>query len=255
VAEIKALNCPNCGGSIPDTSKVCSFCGSKVILAGDKTKFVLAGKICTKCGIENNYNSRFCSNCGERLSVECLMCQKDIEMDAVHCPYCGINIESKIQELIKSSGSQFLSIYPQYKYRCNQMIEEMQSIDKQLQFLQEQEQISRKQAQIKFLQEQEQAQNLQKQAQIDGYKKAIDYCLNLRRKDVNTLIIWLISAFGPIGFVLFDHNWFFLLWSIFLGIWTVYMFNYEGFGFRTYRKIDSMNKQIAKYQKMIDDLK
>ncbi len=30
--EIKSFDCPIYGGSIPDTSNACGFCGSKVIL-------------------------------------------------------------------------------------------------------------------------------------------------------------------------------------------------------------------------------
>lgn len=98
VAEIKALNCPNCGGSIPDTSKVCSFCGSRVILSDDRQKFVLAGTICPKCGLDNKEQHRFCSKCGDKLFKECPKCHREIGLDSIHCPFCGDNIDNASKE-------------------------------------------------------------------------------------------------------------------------------------------------------------
>lgn len=98
MAEIKALNCPNCGGSIPDTSKVCSFCGSRVILSDDRQKFVLAGTICPKCGLDNKEQHRFCSKCGDKLFKECPKCHREIGLDSIHCPFCGDNIDNASKE-------------------------------------------------------------------------------------------------------------------------------------------------------------
>lgn len=98
MAEIKALNCPNCGASIPDTSKACSHCGSSVILSDDRQKFVLAGTICPKCGVDNKEQHRFCSKCGENLFKGCPKCHREIGLDAIHCPFCGDNIDNAAKE-------------------------------------------------------------------------------------------------------------------------------------------------------------
>jgi hypothetical protein len=132
MAEIQALNCPNCGGSIPDTSRSCVFCGSTVVLAEDKTKFVLAGTICTTCNYENKQGSRFCSSCGDRLSMLCPGCGEDIGLDTDYCPSCGTNVQSKLDELVKLHGSRFLSRFPGYKNRWLHMADEIADIDERL---------------------------------------------------------------------------------------------------------------------------
>lgn len=96
--EIKTLNCPNCGGSIPDTSKACGFCGSKVILSDDRNKFVLAGILCPKCGVDNKEQNRFCSKCGEKLFKACPKCNTEIHFDSIHCSTCGKNLDDATKE-------------------------------------------------------------------------------------------------------------------------------------------------------------
>lgn len=127
--QVKSLNCPNCGGSIPDTSKACSFCGSRVILTEDKTKFVLSGRICHKCGFENDLKSIFCSKCGEKLVIKCLSCPQNIDREALYCPHCGLNIENKIKELIQDHGSEFFSEFSDYKHRAEHLRDEMLRVD------------------------------------------------------------------------------------------------------------------------------
>ena len=98
MAQVKSLNCPNCGDSIPDTSKACPSCGSRVILSDDRQKFVLAGTICQKCGLDNKEQHRFCSKCGEKLVKECPKCHKEIGLESVHCPFCGNNLDTAAKE-------------------------------------------------------------------------------------------------------------------------------------------------------------
>lgn len=98
MVQVKALNCPNCGASIPDTSKACGHCGSRVILSDDRQKFVLAGTICPKCGFDNKEQHRFCSKCGDKLFKECPQCHKEIGLGSVHCPFCGGNIDNALKE-------------------------------------------------------------------------------------------------------------------------------------------------------------
>lgn len=98
MVQIKALNCPNCGASIPDTSKACSHCGSRVILSDDRQKFVLAGTLCPKCGLDNKEQNRFCSNCGGKLFQECPKCHKEIGLASIYCPSCGENIDNATKQ-------------------------------------------------------------------------------------------------------------------------------------------------------------
>lgn len=61
-ASYKTLNtkqvvCRNCGESLPEGAKFCSYCGTKVG----------GGKICKRCSAENSEEAIFCSTCGERL--------------------------------------------------------------------------------------------------------------------------------------------------------------------------------------------
>ena len=98
MVQVKALNCPNCGASIPDTSKACDHCGSRVILSDDRQKFVLAGTICPKCGLNNKDQNRFCSKCGDKLFKECPKCHREIGLDSLHCPFCGDNIDNAAKQ-------------------------------------------------------------------------------------------------------------------------------------------------------------
>jgi hypothetical protein len=98
MVQVKSLNCPNCGGSMPDTSKACSFCGSRVILSNNRQNFVLAGTICPKCGVNNKGHDRFCSNCGDKLFKQCLNCHKEIGLDSLHCSFCGTNIDNSLKK-------------------------------------------------------------------------------------------------------------------------------------------------------------
>jgi len=91
VVQVKALDCPNCGASIADTSKACSHCGSRIVLSDDRQKFVLAGTICQKCGTDNNKENRFCNNCGDKLFKICPNCKTEIGLDSLHCAHCGAN--------------------------------------------------------------------------------------------------------------------------------------------------------------------
>lgn len=93
MAEIEALTCPNCGGNLPDTSKLCGFCGTKVILNREKNRFTLAGRDCHKCGADNKIESLFCLKCGEKLVKPCPSCTQNIDLEATYCSFCGTNLE------------------------------------------------------------------------------------------------------------------------------------------------------------------
>ena len=139
MTQIKALNCPQCGGSIPDTSQSCDFCGSKVVLTDDKTRFILAGIICPKCSWENKQESKFCGSCGHSLSIQCPSCSEDIGLDTDYCHNCGTNVEAKLKELLQAQGSKFLLKFPNYGHRCEHLKDEIKGIDERL--LQENEEL------------------------------------------------------------------------------------------------------------------
>ena len=98
MVEIEALKCPGCGGSLIDATKPCRFCGTKIIIADKKTKFSLAGRICQKCGSENENRNRYCNKCGENFFIRCPKCNSDIDSLSIHCSNCGVNINEEIEK-------------------------------------------------------------------------------------------------------------------------------------------------------------
>jgi uncharacterized membrane protein YvbJ len=96
--EVKELACPICGANLSDTASGCSYCGAKVILSDDRTKFHLVGTLCPKCGENNKDTYRYCSKCGASLIRRCPSCGTDMPTNAVHCPKCGMSEEEYNQE-------------------------------------------------------------------------------------------------------------------------------------------------------------
>lgn len=96
MADIQSLKCPSCGSAIPKNSTACQYCGTRVVLSNDGTRFVLVGAICPACGENNKEDNNFCSKCGYELIRFCSLCHSRMPRDAEHCPKCG-KTETQIQ--------------------------------------------------------------------------------------------------------------------------------------------------------------
>jgi predicted amidophosphoribosyltransferase len=96
--KIRELACPRCGANLPDTASGCSYCGAKIILSDDLTKFCLVATLCLNCGENNKDDYKYCLKCGASLVHPCPFCGTDMPIKAVHCPKCGINAEEYSKE-------------------------------------------------------------------------------------------------------------------------------------------------------------
>lgn len=54
--------------------------------------------MCSKCYTANPVGTRFCKQCGQALGRECPKCGTLLEMNALHCSSCGVNIKNWLQE-------------------------------------------------------------------------------------------------------------------------------------------------------------
>ena len=76
------ITCPKCGGEVPDNSKFCLECGTKIeILAEDEM-------ICPSCG-KKTHKGKFCMECGSPLVSRCPKCGVEVPNGAKFCLECG----------------------------------------------------------------------------------------------------------------------------------------------------------------------
>lgn len=54
---VQTVKCPNCNNTVPQNSKFCNNCGTKLV----------QNNFCPNCGTKNELNSKFCNNCGQKL--------------------------------------------------------------------------------------------------------------------------------------------------------------------------------------------
>ena len=62
------MNCPNCGKQVPESAKVCGYCGTKL-----ETKHV---RTCPDCGKDIPTKAKVCGFCGSKLAKPALKTQK-----------------------------------------------------------------------------------------------------------------------------------------------------------------------------------
>lgn len=74
--------CPNCHCEVPENSKFCLECGSKIELLGENEM------TCPACGQKTN-KGKFCMECGAPLVAKCPKCGTEIPNGAKFCLECG----------------------------------------------------------------------------------------------------------------------------------------------------------------------
>ena len=76
------ITCPNCNAEVPQNSKFCLECGSKIeILAENEI-------ICPACG-QKTSKGKFCMECGASLIAKCAKCGAELPSGAKFCLECG----------------------------------------------------------------------------------------------------------------------------------------------------------------------
>ncbi len=78
----KKIVCPNCNSEVPENSKFCNECGTKIVLLNENEV------ICPACGQKTN-KGKYCSECGAPLIAKCAGCGAELPSGAKFCNECG----------------------------------------------------------------------------------------------------------------------------------------------------------------------
>ena len=81
----KNITCPNCNAEVPENSKFCLECGSKIELLNENEV------ICPACG-KKTAKGKFCMECGASLIAKCAKCGAELPSGAKFCLECGEKI-------------------------------------------------------------------------------------------------------------------------------------------------------------------
>lgn len=84
--QVQKINCPNCNAEVPEGSKFCLECGTKIELLNENEM------ICPVCGKKTN-KGKFCMECGAPLVAKCKNCGADLPNGAKFCLECGTKTE------------------------------------------------------------------------------------------------------------------------------------------------------------------
>lgn len=76
------ITCPNCNSEVPENSKFCLECGTKIELLNENEI------ICPACGKKTN-KGKFCIECGASLVTKCEKCGAELPNGAKFCFECG----------------------------------------------------------------------------------------------------------------------------------------------------------------------
>ncbi|MEW6069678.1 MAG: SPFH domain-containing protein, partial [Candidatus Thermoplasmatota archaeon] len=79
------VKCPKCSTDVPEGTKFCPNCGSKILAPGMM--------LCPKCNADIKVGSKFCAGCGAKLINNCPKCNAELAQGAKFCPNCGSKIE------------------------------------------------------------------------------------------------------------------------------------------------------------------
>ena len=74
--------CPNCNSEVPENSKFCLECGTKIELLAENEV------ICPACG-KKTHKGKFCMECGASLIAKCPKCGAELPNGAKFCLECG----------------------------------------------------------------------------------------------------------------------------------------------------------------------
>lgn len=74
--------CPNCSSEVPEHSKFCLECGTKIEILNENEV------ICPACGKKTN-KGKFCMECGAALIPKCPKCGAEVPTGAKFCLECG----------------------------------------------------------------------------------------------------------------------------------------------------------------------
>ena len=79
------ITCPNCHSEVPENSKFCLECGTKIELLNENEV------ICPACGKKTG-KGKFCMECGAPLVAKCAKCGAELPNGSKFCPECGEKI-------------------------------------------------------------------------------------------------------------------------------------------------------------------
>ena len=80
--QVSKIVCPNCNSEVPENSKFCLECGTKIELLNENEI------ICPACGKKTN-KGKFCMECGASLIAKCAKCGAELPNGAKFCLECG----------------------------------------------------------------------------------------------------------------------------------------------------------------------
>ena len=80
--QISKIICPNCNSEVPENSKFCLECGSKIEIITENEMS------CPSCGKKTS-KGKFCMECGAALIQKCAKCGAEIPNGAKFCNECG----------------------------------------------------------------------------------------------------------------------------------------------------------------------
>jgi membrane protease subunit (stomatin/prohibitin family) len=81
----KKVTCPNCNIEVPENSKFCPECGTKIEVLNENEV------ICPACG-KKTAKGKFCMECGASLIAKCAKCGAELPSGAKFCLECGEKI-------------------------------------------------------------------------------------------------------------------------------------------------------------------
>lgn len=113
------LRCSACNNFILYNSEMCEYCGSVIFYDDEKQQYYISGRICFKCGFENNIESSHCLHCKSKFSIVCPKCKYEVDITETNCKRCGlcldkfyiVNKENERLGLMETDRSERIGLY------------------------------------------------------------------------------------------------------------------------------------------------